>query len=66
MLDAKDGEELFIKLFDGAGRMVRQQIVIVRNQQSELALEGLQTGVYAVMAVNRNGGQFKTKLMISQ
>lgn len=66
MLDAKDGEELFVKVFDGAGRMVKQQIVIVKNQQSELKLEGLQTGVYAVIAVNKNGEQFKTKLMITQ
>ena len=66
MLDAKDGEELFIKLIDGAGRMAKQQIVIVRNQQSELNLEGVQSGVFVVIATNREGRQFKTKLMISQ
>jgi len=66
ILDAKDGEELFVKLFDGAGRMIKQQIVIVRNQQSDLSLEGVQTGVYAVIAINKAGEQFKTKLMISQ
>ena len=66
MLDAKDGEELFIKLVDGAGRMAKQQIVIVRNQQSELNLEGVQSGVFVVIATNREGRQFKTKLMISQ
>ena len=66
MLDAKDGEALFIKLIDGAGRMAKQQFVIVRNQQSELNLEGVQSGVFVVIATNRDGRQFKTKLMISQ
>jgi hypothetical protein len=66
ILDAKDGEELFVKLFDGAGRVIKQQIVMVRNQQSDLSLEGVQTGVYAVIAINKVGEQFKTKLMISQ
>jgi len=66
MLDANDGEELFIKVFDGAGRMLKQKIVIVKNQQSEINLEGIQTGIYAVIAVNKNGEQFKTKLMIAQ
>ena len=66
MLDAKDGEELLIKLIDGAGRMAKQQIVIVRNQQSELNLEGVHSGVFFVIATNKEGGQFKTKLMISQ
>jgi Secretion system C-terminal sorting domain len=66
MLDAKDNEQLHVRIFDGAGRMVKQQIVIVRNQQSELKLEGLQTGVYAVIAINNDGEQFKTKLMINQ
>ena len=64
--DTKNGEQLFIKIFDGAGRMVKKQIVIVRNQQSELDLEGLQTGVYAVVAITENGEQFKTKLMVTQ
>ena len=64
MLDAKDGEELFVKVFDGSGRMVKKQIVIVRNQQSELKLESLQTGMYGVIAVNSNGEHFKTKLMV--
>ncbi|HEX6170860.1 MAG TPA: T9SS type A sorting domain-containing protein [Chitinophagaceae bacterium] len=66
MLDAKDGEKLFIKLIDGAGRMAKQQIVIVRNQQSELGLEGVQSGVFVVIATNKDGRQFKTKLVISQ
>jgi len=66
ILDAKDGEELFVKLFDGAGRMIKQQIVFVRNQQSDVSLEGVQTGVYAVIAINKGGEQFKTKLMITQ
>ena len=66
MLDTKDGDELAVKLIDGAGRMAKQQIVFVRNQQSELSLEGLQRGVYIVIATNKDGRQFKTKLMISQ
>jgi hypothetical protein len=66
MLDAKDGEQLFVKIFDGSGRMIKQQIVIVKNQQSELRLDGLQTGAYAVVAMTNNGEQFKTKLMINQ
>ena len=64
--DTKNGGQLFIKIFDGAGRMVKQKIVIVRNQQSELDIEGLQTGVYAVVAITENGEQFKTKLMVTQ
>ena len=66
MLDAKDGEELFTKLVDGTGRTIRQQIVFVRNQQAELSLERMPTGVYAVIVVNDKGEQFKTKLIISQ
>ena len=66
VLDVKDGEELFTKLMDGAGRTIKQQIVIIRNQQAELSLEGLQTGVYAVIVVNKKGEHFKTKLMINQ
>jgi len=65
MLDAKDGEELFIKLVDGTGRIVKQQIVIVTSQQSELNLEGMRAGVYALIAVNRKGEQFRTTLMIN-
>jgi hypothetical protein len=66
MLDAKDGEQLSMKLVDVAGRIVKQQIVIVTNQQSELNLEGVPTGVYAVIAINRDGEQFKTKLMVNK
>ena len=66
MLDAKDGEELYTKLVDGTGRTIKQQIVIVRNQQAELSLERMPTGVYAVIVVNDKGEQFKTKLMITQ
>lgn len=66
MLDAKDGEQLFIKLVDVAGRIVKQQIVIVTNQQSELNLDGVPASVYAVIANNRGGEQFKAKLIVNK
>jgi Secretion system C-terminal sorting domain len=66
MLDTKDGEELIVKIFDVAGRMVKQQIVIVKNQQSELNLYNLYTGVYSVNAIAKNGDHFKSKLIITQ
>ena len=66
ILDAKNGEELITKLIDAAGRVVKQQLVIVTNQQAELSLEGAQSGVYGVVVANKKGEQFRTKLIISQ
>ena len=66
MIDTKDGEQLMVKVIDGAGRLMKQQIAIVINQQAELNLEGLQSGIYAVVAIAENGEQFRNKLMITQ
>lgn len=66
MLDAKNDERLTVKLVDGSGRIVKQQSVVIRNQQAELNLEGLNSGVYVVVAVTANGEVFKNKLMITQ
>ena len=66
MIEEKDGEELSVRIFDGAGRMVMQQLAIVKGQQSQLILEKLQPGVYAVIAVNNDGEQFNSKLVIAQ
>jgi len=66
MLDAKDGDQLSIKILDASARLVKQQRIAVRNQQAELRLEGLHRGIYVVVATAENGEQFKTKLMINQ
>jgi hypothetical protein len=66
LLDENDGEKLFVKLLDGAGRMVKQQTVTIKNQQAELNIEGLHTGMYVVIAVAENGQRFSNKIMINQ
>lgn len=66
MLDIKDGDKVMIKIFDAAGRIMRQQAVTMRSQQAELKLDGLHRGMYAVIAVTEQGDQLKTKLMIAQ
>ena len=66
MLDAKDGDQVMIRIFDAAGRIVRQQTVTIKNQQGELRLDGLHRGVHAVIATTEQGDQLKTKLMIAQ
>jgi predicted nucleic acid-binding Zn-ribbon protein len=66
MLDVRNDEKLFVKLVDGSGRTVKQQTMIVKNQQAELNIEGLNTGVYIVIAVTEKGEHFKNKLVINQ
>jgi hypothetical protein len=66
MLDVRNDEKLFVKLVDGSGRTVKQQTMIVKNQQAELNIEGLNTGVYVVIAVTEKGEHFKNKLVINQ
>lgn len=66
LLDGNDGEKLFVKLIDGAGRTVKQLGVTIKNQQAELALEGLHKGMYVVIAVAENGQRFNSKIMINQ
>ena len=66
LLDENDGEKLFVKLIDGAGRTVKQQTVTIKNQQAELDLEGLHKGMHVVTAVADNGQRFSTKIMINQ
>jgi len=66
MLDENDGAKLFIKLLDVAGRTIRQQTVMIKNQQAELDLEGLQGGVYILTATDENGQRFSNKIMIDR
>ena len=66
MLDENDWAKLFIKLLDVAGRTVRQQTLLIKNQQAELDLEGLQRGVYIITATAENGQQFSNKIMIDR
>ena len=66
LLDEKDGEKLFVKLIDGAGRTVKQLAVTIRNQQAELTLEGLNKGMYVVIAVAESGQRFSSKIMINK
>jgi hypothetical protein len=66
MLDAKDGDQLTVRVFDAAGRMIKQQVVTVKNQQAEIKLEGLHRGIHALIAITEDGEHHKTKLMISQ
>ena len=66
LFDEKDGEKLFVKLIDGAGRTVKQLAVAIKNQQAELDLEGLHKGMYVVIAVTENGQRFSSKIMINQ
>jgi hypothetical protein len=66
MLDVRNDERLFVKLVDGSGRTVKQQMVIIKNQQAELNLEGLNSGVYIIIAVTGDGEHFKNKLVINQ
>jgi hypothetical protein len=66
MLDEKDGEQLAIRIYDGSGRMVKHQIVLVNRQQTEINLQGLAPGIYAIVATTENGEQLKSKLMITR
>lgn len=64
MIDMNDDERLFVNLIDGAGRTVKQQIVIIKGQLGELDLSGLQSGLYIIVAKTGSGDQFKNKLVI--
>ena len=66
MLDAKDGDQLTVRIFDAAGRMIKQQVVSIKNQQADVRLDGIHRGVYAVIAITEDGEHHKTKLMIGQ
>ena len=66
MLDAKDGDQLTVRIFDAAGRMIKQQVVNIKNQQADIRLEGVTRGVHAVIAITEDGEHHKTKLMIGQ
>jgi hypothetical protein len=64
MLDVKDGQKLNVRLIDGSGRTVKQQSLTVKNQLAELNIDGVQTGMYVLIAVAENGEQFKNKLLV--
>lgn len=66
MIDDNDGEKLFVKFIDVAGRTVKHQSVTIKNQRAELELAGLQVGMYVITAVAENGHRFSTKIMINQ
>lgn len=66
MLDARDGEELNLKVIDINGRIIKNQSLIIKNQLAELNTENLLPGVYVVIAINNAGEQFKSKLIITR
>ncbi|TAL45300.1 MAG: T9SS type A sorting domain-containing protein [Chitinophagaceae bacterium] len=66
MLDVKDGERLQVSVYDAAGRQEKQIIVIVKNQRTELNVEGLNRGIYWITATTANGEQFRSKLIVAQ
>ena len=66
MIDQNDGEKIFVKFIDVAGRTVRDQSVTIKNQRADLSLEGLQAGMYVLIAFAENGHRFSTKIMIDQ
>jgi hypothetical protein len=66
LLDDNDGQKLLVRLVDGAGRMVKQQTVIIKDQHAELNIGGMHRGMYVVIALAENGQRFSNKIMINQ
>jgi len=66
MINTNDDEKLFVKLVDGAGRIVKQQIIIMKGQLGELDLSGINSGLYIIIAKTENGDQFKNKIIVNK
>ena len=64
MLDVKDGQKLYVKLIDGAGRTVKQRRLNVMNQLAELTIDDVHSGMYVLIAVTEDGDHFKSKLVV--
>ena len=65
-LDAKEGEELKVAIYDVAGRKAAERSCFIKNQKTELNLDELNTGMYAIVAFTSIGMQFKSKLIIAR
>jgi len=66
MINTNDDEKLFVKLIDGAARIVKQQVITIKAQLGELDLRGINNGLYIIIAKTENGDQFKTKIIVKK
>jgi hypothetical protein len=64
-LDARDGEQVDINIFDANGRQVLKNKIVLNNQIGQVNVERLHKGIYWIMAATSKGLQYRAKLLIS-
>lgn len=64
MVDAKDGEKMLIEFYDLSGHLAGQVLTTIRNQQAQLNVRELPSGLYMVVGSTLKGDIYKTKLIV--
>lgn len=65
LLDANDGERIQVNVIDLTGRIVKEQVLVVKGQSATLALHDLSRGMYSVVVYRESGEQQRGKVMVA-